>query len=113
MRVAHILAAALALVAAPTLAAAQPAAGADNLWLNPHGSVAVRTGACGGMLCGWIVWANRDAAGDAKASGVSQLVGTQLLQDYRPDGVRRWSGTVFVPNMGKRFMSQINQLSST
>lgn len=95
-------------------AAASPAATAaqwDGVWLNPHGSVAVRTAACGERLCGWIVWANAMARSDAKDSGVAQLIGTQLLEDYQPEGKGRWTGTLFVPDMGRRFASQIDQIS--
>ena len=74
-------------------------------------SVAVRTGACGDKLCGWVVWANGSARSDAKDSGVADLIGTRLLEDYRQDGRHAWSGTVYVPDMGRRFASQIEQPS--
>lgn len=84
----------------------------DGLWINPHRSVAVRTGACTGRLCGWIVWADAHAQADARDGGVNRLVGTVLLEDYVPDGPGRWSGTVFVPDMGKRFDSRIEQVDA-
>jgi uncharacterized protein (DUF2147 family) len=85
----------------------------DGLWLNPHNSVAVHTGACGEQLCGWIVWANSEAISDAKDSGVSSLVGTKLLENYTPAGRRVWAGTVYVPDMGRRFASRIEQVSAS
>lgn len=83
----------------------------EGLWLNPYSSVAVHTGACGEHLCGWIVWANNEAISDAKDSGVSNLVGTKLLENYAPAGRRAWAGTVYVPDMGRRFASRIEQVS--
>lgn len=82
---------------------------ANGLWLNPDGTVAVRTRACGDMLCGWIVWASDEAQNDARESGIQRLVGTQLLEDYRPEGRNSWIGTVYVPDMGRRFASRIQQ----
>ncbi len=102
----------LALAGAFTACAMTPASAqssVDGLWLNPHGSVAVRTGPCGDRLCGWIVWANAEARADAKDSGVDKLDGIELLEDYRPDGEGGWKGTVYVPDMGHRFSSTITQ----
>lgn len=107
-----LLTLALAL-APPVLAqAAAPRGGADGLWLNPKGSVAVQTAACGPALCGRVVWASAEAKADARDSGVSNLLGTELLQDYRASGGGVWKGTVFVPDMGRRFTSEIDAVSA-
>jgi len=103
---------ATALGAALVVGGAAPAAtqpGVAGMWINPHGTVAVRTGACGEKLCGWIVWANQEARNDAKDSGVDPLVGVQLLSDYEPQQDGSWSGTVYVPDMGRHFSSTITQ----
>ncbi|WP_232307442.1 MULTISPECIES: DUF2147 domain-containing protein [Sphingobium] len=97
--------------ATPALAAKVPAGQPEGLWLGPHNNVAVRTGPCGDRLCGWVVWADREAQSDARDGGTMRLVGTELLEDYRADGKGQWRGTVFVPDMGRRFSSQISQLS--
>ncbi|MCX7283139.1 MAG: DUF2147 domain-containing protein [Novosphingobium sp.] len=81
-----------------------------GLWINPHRSVAVRNQSCGNSLCGRIVWASSDAQADARDSGVSNLIGIDLLRDYRPKGARAWQGTVLVPDMGHRFSSEIDVL---
>lgn len=86
--------------------------GAEGIWLNPHGTVAVRTGHCGEKLCGWIVWASRTAQQDAQDSGVEKLIGLELLEDYRPGGSGKWSGTVYVPDMGHSFPSTITRLGA-
>lgn len=107
---------ALALAAAPGVAAARggrAASGVDGLWLNPRGSVAVRTGPCADRLCGWVVWASPKAQNDAREGGLARLIGTELLQDYRPAGAGSWSGTVYVPDMGRHFSSEINAMSPT
>lgn len=109
-----------------TLVVAQ-AAGAGTLatrpsvlgvWSNPKGTLAVRTQPCGpadtvgaAALCGAIVRAEPKAVADARDAGVVQLIGTQLLQDYRPIGRASWSGRVFVPDMGRSFSSRIRQTS--
>lgn len=95
-----------------TVSAASAGAAPTGLWLNPHNSVAVRTGACGDKLCGWVVGASKEALSDAKDSGVANLLGTELLEDYVPAGHDSWSGTVYVPDMGHHFSSRINQLSA-
>lgn len=97
--------------ALPVGAAAAPAASPLGTWLNPYGSVAVRTGACGDRLCGWVVWASADAQADAREGGVTGLIGTQLLENYRPAS-GGWVGTVFVPDMGRRFYSKIEPVGS-
>jgi uncharacterized protein (DUF2147 family) len=103
------LATATALCAA---AATQPAARANPIgtWVNPRGSVRVATGNCAGGLCGWVIWANPAATRDARESGVQNLIGTALLRDYRPTGSGRWRGQVYVPDLGRSFVSTIQQL---
>ncbi len=81
----------------------------EGLWLNPHGTVAVRTGDCAGRLCGWVAWASPKALRDARDSGVDHLIGTELLENYKNDGSERWSGSVFVPDMGHHFSSTITR----
>lgn len=111
----------LAALAAPVQAEAIPAAApAEGVWLNPSGSVAVRTAPCAVQsgqgvvsgLCGHIVWASAKAKADAQESGIASLVGIELLQDYRLTGSGGWRGTVYVPDMGRRFDSRIETLSS-
>jgi len=105
------LVAAAPLSAAPVSAAHILAPPPEGMWLSPHNNVAVRTGACGDRLCGWIVWADREAQADARDGGTTRLVGTELLEDYRAEGEGQWRGTVFVPDLGRRFSSEISLLS--
>lgn len=99
----------LALMAS-AIAAASPQSTPDvvfGTWINPRGSVAVKTADCKGHLCGWVSWANADAISDSRSGGVSNLVGTALLRDYSLGGSGMWRGRVFVPDMGRTFYSTI------
>lgn len=101
----------LALVGAATAAWAAPPAEVSPIgtWQNPKHTIAVRVEQCGEQLCGKIVSASAEAMADAREAGVEKLIGTQLLRDYRPSGKLRWSGTVYVPDMGRSFSSHIVQ----
>ena len=85
----------------------------QGLWLNPRRTVAVRTGDCAGKLCGWIVWAAAQARADARDSGIDQLIGIELLENYAIDDRGGWSGRVYVPDMDRDFSSTITQRSAT
>ena len=99
-----VLAAAIMLIAASPIPGAAPV----GLWRNPSGSVVVRAELCGGdRLCGTVVWATPQAIEDAREGGSPQLIGTQVLRDYRRTGPARWAGTVFVPDIGRSFSSTI------
>lgn len=89
-----------------------PAPPVVGVWHNPKNSVAVRTGACGDKLCGWVVRANDQAQADARDGGTPKLIGTALLREYRPSGRRKWSGQIYVPDMGRTFGSTITLVDS-
>ena len=99
---------AFALAAAPV---AVPQVEPVGLWENPRATIRVRTAPCGAALCGAIVAAAPTAEADARDAGVTSLIGTELLRDYRQIGPDRWAGTVYVPDMGHSFSSRIVQLS--
>lgn len=80
---------------------------AIGLWQNPKGTILVRTHSCGQRLCGHIVWAGPAAITDARKAGVTNLIGTELLIDYRQSASNRWAGQVYVPDEGRRFASTI------
>ncbi|WP_213980238.1 DUF2147 domain-containing protein [Sphingomonas sp. dw_22] len=107
----RVLALPLLLIGAATAAwAAPPVADTPiGTWENPKHTIAVRVEQCGNELCGKIVNATPEAMADAREAGVTNLIGTQLLRDYRPSGRQRWSGTVYVPDMGRSFSSHIVQ----
>ena len=80
---------AISMIVAELLAGATPALAQETmggLWLNPRATVAVRTGDCGGKLCGWIAWASAPARADAREAGIDRLEGLALLENYVPSG---------------------------
>ena len=84
-----------------------PQTSAFGTWINTRGTVKVRTGDCGGKLCGWVVWANTEAEQDARDNGVESLIGIELLEDYHLSHSGTWAGRVFVPDLGRKFASTI------
>ncbi len=96
-------------IARPVAVAAPPPI--IGLWHNPMGTIQVRTMNCNGELCGTIAHATPEAEQDARESGVTELIGVQLLSGYRETAPGKWSGIVFVPDMGRRFSSRIVQIS--
>lgn len=103
-----MIAMALALAASATAMPAAPTS-PIGIWQNPKGTLRVRTRLCGQQLCGNVVWASPKAMADARDAGVSSLIGTELLSDYRRSGAGRWTGQVYVPDQGRRFYSTIEQ----
>ncbi|MFN3457623.1 MAG: DUF2147 domain-containing protein [Novosphingobium sp.] len=101
----------LSLLAVPANAFPRPNGDAvTGLWMNPYRTVAVRNQMCGNALCGQVVWASSDAKADARESGVTNLIGLDLLEDYHPERPGNWKGMVLVPDMGHRFSSEISVL---
>jgi uncharacterized protein (DUF2147 family) len=106
------LLAAIALLGLSAAAQAEAPPMPIGLWQNPKGTILVRTRACGQLLCGNIIWAAPAALADAREAGVTSLIGTELLVDYRPKGTGHWTGQVYVPDQGRRFYSTIDQTSA-
>ena len=110
------------MIAALLLAAAAPAPDADShaailgTWHNPGNSVAVRTGRCGERLCGWVIRATEKAKIDVAGKGYPPLLGTALLRDYKASGKAsgraRWSGQIYVPDMGRAFGSTVTMVDA-
>lgn len=90
------------LLAVPGLAAAdtQPIFG---VWRNPKNTVHVEIKGCGANTCGYVVWASAKAQADARKGGTENLIGLQLLRDFKPDSPDRWRGKVFVPDLRMTF----------
>lgn len=108
---APFLAGSVALAALFAVGSAAPAAarGSEPLGsgINPARSVEVVMRDCGTSLCGRIAWSSPQAREDARDGGVAQLVGTELLQDYRAAGASDWHGRVLVPDMDQTFDSHL------
>ncbi len=102
----------LLLIAAVIAAPAAAAPRVTGTWQNPAHSVVVAMAPCGSRLCGTIVWASDKAKDDAANGGTERLVGTQLFRGLVADGPGRWSGTVFVPDLGRTVDGSLAQVDA-
>lgn len=102
-----VSAAILALAAGGASARAEPGLGT---WVNPKGTVVVRTARCGDAICGRVIKASPEARDKARVAGTARLVGTQILSGFRPAGAGRWQGEAFVPDMGVTVTATMVQL---
>jgi uncharacterized protein (DUF2147 family) len=87
-----------ALALAGNAAAAAPPPG---VWANPANTVHVAFERCGAAVCGTVVWASAKAKVDAERGGTGKLVGAQLFRHFVEEAPGRWSGEVFVPDIGR------------
>ncbi|WP_236697030.1 DUF2147 domain-containing protein [Sphingomonas sp. Leaf257] len=86
-------------------------------WANPSNTVQVRFAPCGRgldaeLMCGTVVWASEQAKADAARGGSPRLVGTQLFSDFEEEEAGRWSGTVYVPDIGREVQGTITQIDA-
>lgn len=73
-----------------------PHAPLEGLWKNPIGSAIIAIAPCGDAFCGKVVWASARGRREV-AKTTSQVVGTTVLTELRPNG-RGWTGKLFVPD---------------
>jgi uncharacterized protein (DUF2147 family) len=105
----------LAFLLAPVAAWAGPATDGTvqpSEWRNPMNSVHIRAANCGGKLCGTVTWANETARADAAAAGSPELVGTEILRDFRREGHNSWRGSVYVPDVRRTFSGTLTFVNS-
>jgi uncharacterized protein (DUF2147 family) len=82
-----------------------------GVWKNRKNSVHIKTHSChGGRLCGTVIWASEKAQADARKGGTAQLIGSELLRDFRRDARGRWKGKVLVPDIGMVFSGKITMV---
>lgn len=101
------LLASLLLLATPASASADPVIGT---WVNPKGTVTVRTARCGRAICGKVISAAQSARDKARAAGTGRLVGMEILSDFRPAGRSIWQGQAFIPDVGITVPATMTQL---
>ena len=101
---------AVPVAAAPAAPVVDPHAAILGIWHNPKNSVAVKTGRCGEKLCGWVIRASEQAKADVISKGYPPLLGTALLRSYKASGRGRWSGQIYVPDMGRAFGSTVTMI---
>jgi len=98
----------LLLVAAAAQATDSSLAGS---WTNQSGSVIVLIAPCGqDAWCGTVQSASVRAQADAARGGTPNLVGTQILRNFRLVAPNRWKGSLFVPDLNKRSKAELIEL---
>ena len=113
----RIALAALALLAAGPLAAADPVAGS---WVTASRDGVVQIGACGASLCGRIARFlvvppqgadQRDVHNPDARLRSRKLLGLPILTGFSEDG-GVWRGTIYDPKAGKSYRSVIRRLDA-
>jgi uncharacterized protein (DUF2147 family) len=94
------------------LGSAAEAAPPPGIWANPSNSVHVAFKPCGPAMCGTVIWASPKAQEDAARGGTDQLVGSMLFEDFEEDGPGRWTGQVFIPDIGQSLSGTITQVDA-
>lgn len=95
-------AALLSLVASASAATAPVAHPLEGRWTNPKKSVVLHMAPCGPAYCGKVAWASEKARTDASNGGTPNLIGTELISDFVPDGRGGWKGRIFLPKQNIR-----------
>ena len=90
-----------AALAALALAGSAAAAPPPGVWANPANTVHVAFQRCGGAVCGTVVWASAKAQADAQRGGTGKLIGARLFRDFVEEAPGRWTGEVFIPDIGR------------
>jgi len=100
VKAALVMMAALAGLSTALPASARDDAFTYGVWRNPKNSVHVEIKPCGGgRACGYVVWASAEAQADARKGGSAELVGMQILRDFKLEKSGSWRGKVFVPDL--------------
>lgn len=91
----------LAPVAFAAPADADPARGVvsawTGVWRNTNNTVHIKAAPCGKNMCATVVWADSQTKA-AVAASKRDILGMQLLRDFRQTGPSMWKGTVYVPD---------------
>ena len=111
------LLACLALTLAP-VALARPADGDParaivpswtGVWRNTNNTVHIKAAPCGTNMCATVVWAD-DKTRAAVAARDRNIIGMQLLRDFRQTGPSQWKGSVYVPDRDLTISGTISML---
>jgi uncharacterized protein (DUF2147 family) len=86
-------------VAAPADAGPAPAIVSSwtGVWRNTNNTVHIKAAPCGQNMCATVVWAD-DKTKASVAARNRNIIGMQLLRDFRESGSSEWKGTVYVPD---------------
>ena len=102
---------AAALLALPSQALAK--APIEGRWVNPKGSVTVRVAPCGPGYCATVIDASAKAKATAKKGGTPNLIGTQVMSDFRPRGDGVYRGRAFDPKRNIRAQATIRMIGDS
>ena len=91
---------------------AADAAPIEGRWKNPSGRVTVLIEACGEAYCGSVIAAAESAKADARRGGTANLVGTQLMNGFKPAGPGKWRGRMFVPDINHRSKAELRLIGA-
>ena len=68
-----------------------------GVWRNTNNTVHIKAAPCGTNMCATVVWAD-DKTKATVAARNRNIIGMQLLRDFRESGPSEWKGTVYVPD---------------
>ena len=68
-----------------------------GVWRNTNNTVHIKAAPCGGNMCATVVWAD-DKTKASVAARDRNIIGMQLLRDFRESGPGEWKGSVYVPD---------------
>jgi uncharacterized protein (DUF2147 family) len=96
----------------------------SGMWLTEDGEAKIKVAACGGAMCGTIVWlkepndkANNKPKTDKNNANASlrerPIIGSPVLLSMKADGNDKWSGQLYNAEDGKTYSGNITLASST
>ena len=108
----------LALAAAAIAAPAQAATPVDGQYLSKEGDAVITVAPCGAKMCGKISKIIKARPGAAKTDVNNPdpslrdrpILGLPILYGFEEDG-NQWDGTIYNPEDGKSYKSEIEKLS--
>jgi uncharacterized protein (DUF2147 family) len=99
------------LLASPSAASAK--APIEGRWVNPKGSVTVQVAPCGPAFCATVIDASAKAKATARKGGTANLIGTQVMSDFRARGDGTYRGRAFDPKRNIRAPATIRLLGNS
>jgi uncharacterized protein (DUF2147 family) len=80
-----------------------------GVWRNTNNTVHIKAAPCGTNMCAIVVWADDKTKAAVTARGAN-IIGMQLLRDFRQTQDTEWKGTVYVPDRGMTVSGTITLL---
>jgi len=99
------------LLALPSAALAK--APIEGRWVNPKGSVTVQVAPCGPAYCATVIDASAKAKATARKGGTPNLIGTQVMSDFRARGDGTYRGRAFDPKRNLRAPATIRMVGDS